>query len=209
LNSAKIFLFIYNYIYPFIGFPLFLWLWAQVGNPAFAALAMGLPFVFGYLIPGIATNHLKLWRFHGHLMVGDYFVHHGLIYASTMGLALYLGFLPAAGTGTGALLANMARTAAVIGFGGWGHDLLAVRHGLIEIYNGAWKRGASPKAIVSHSTPLVYALLGASYAAIASLGYQVLVVQDGSIHNLWWLFPLGLAVMTVVSSVPYLLMEPR
>jgi hypothetical protein len=106
------------------------------------------------------------------------------------------------------ILGNMARTAAMIGFVGWWHDLLAVRHGVIEIYNGPWKRGASPETIVAHSTPLCYALLGAAYGGISTWGYQTLV-QEGNINGLWWLFPLGLVAMTVASSVPYLLMEPR
>ena len=209
MSPAKTFLFVYNYVYPFIGLPLLLWLWTRDENAAFAGLVMGLPFVFGYLVPGIGTNILKLWRFRGHWVVGDYFIHHGFIYAATMGLALYVGFVPAAGTGLWGLLGNMARTASIIGFVGWGHDLLAVRAGVIEIYNGPWKRGASPEAIVSHSTPLCYALLGAAYAGVATLGYDILVAQQQSANNLWWLFPCGLAVMTLVSSVPYLLMEPR
>lgn len=209
LKPAKVFLFIYNYIYPFIGFPLLLWLWARDGNLAFAALTMGLPLVFGYLIPGIGTNILKMWRFCGPWVIGNYFIHHGFIYASTMGLGLYLAFFPANHLDAWNILGNMVRTAGLVGFVGWGHDILAVREGVIEIYNGPWKRGASPETIVSHSTPLCYALLGASYAGIATLGYQVLVTQQGNIGNLWWLFPLGLVLMTVVSSVPYLLLEPR
>ena len=210
LNLAKLFLFISNYIYPFLGFPIFLWLWVRDGSPAFAALVMGLPLVFGYLIPGIGTNVLNLWRFHGPWLAGKYFIHHGFIYAAVFGMELYLSFFPPShGAEIWTLIGNMARTAAMMISIGWTHDLLAVRYGVIEIYNGPWKRGASPETIVAHSAPLCYALLGVAYAGIATLGYQILVIQQGNMNNLWWLFSLGLAAMAVASSVPYLLMEPR
>jgi hypothetical protein len=208
-SLAKLFLFESNYIYPFLGFPIFLWLWVRDGSPAFAALVMGLPLVFGYVIPGIGTNILKMWRFHGPWLIGNYFIHQGFIYSATFGMELYLSFFPPAhGTEAWTLIGNMARTAAMMVFIGWSHDLIAVREGVIEIYNGPWKRGASPETIVAHSAPLCYALLGATYGAIATWGYRILV-QDGNINALWWLFPLAFAAMAVAASVPYLLMEPR
>ncbi len=124
-------------------------------------------------------------------------------------MELYLGFFPPApGNEAWALIGNMARTAAIMVFIGWSHDLIAVREGVIEIYNASWKRGASPETIVSQSTPLCYALLGAAYGGMATWGYQILV-QQGNINALWWLFPLSFAVMALAGSIPYLLMEPR
>jgi len=125
-----------------------------------------------------------------------------------MGLALYLGFFPKNGSEPLALLGNIARTAIVLAFIGWSYDTLAMRHGMIEIYNGPWKRGACPEAIVAHSAPLCYSVLGASYAVIAAWGYQRLV-QQGDINRLWWLFLAGFLIISVTSSVPYLLLEQR
>jgi hypothetical protein len=209
LKPAKIFLFLCNYVYPFIGFPALIWLWLRDSNLSFAVLVIGLPFVFGYLIPGIGTNYLKMWRFHGPWVVGNYFIHHGFIYSSTMGLGLYLAFFPLKNLEVWNILGNMARTACILGFVGWAHDLVAVREGMIEVFNGPWKRGASPETIVSHSIPLCYVSLGAAYCGIASLGYQVLVVQPGNSYQLLWLFPLGLTVMAIFTSMPYLMMDPR
>ncbi len=209
LKPAKIFLFIYNYIYPFFGFPLLLWLWTRSTSLLFAALVMGLPLVFGYLIPGIGTNILKLWRFRGHWLMGNYFIHHGIIYASTMGLALYLSFFATNQLDVWNMLGNIARTSTMIGFVGWWHDILAVRHGVIEIYNGPWKHGASPETIVSHATPYCYVFLGAAYAGIATLGYPMLTTQNANINHFGWLFLLGLILMTLGASVPYLLLEPQ
>ena len=209
MKPARIFLFLYDYVYPFIGLPVLSWLWLRNYSPAFAVLAMGLPFVFGYLVPGIGTNYLKMWRFYGPWVVGNYFIHHGFIYSSAMGLGLYIAFLPSQTLDGWNILGNMARTACVIGFVGWVHDLIAARQGVVEIFNLPWKRGASPEAIVSYSTPLCYALLGITYAGIASFGYQILVVQTGNVQQLWWIFLLGLILMTVFTAVPYLLMESR
>lgn len=209
ISLIKALLFLCNYVFPFVGFPFFLWLWTRSGSLAFAGLVMGLPLVFGYLIPGIATNVLKLWRFRGPLVVGNFFVHQGFVYAATFGMELYVGFFPATQMNLWAFMGNILRTAAMTVVIGWTHDLLAVREGVIEIYNGPWKRGAGPEAIVSHAAPLCYALLGGIYGAVATLGYQLLVVQQGNSAILWWLFPLGLVLMALASSVPYLLMEPR
>lgn len=208
MQFEKQILFVYNYIYPFLGFPLLVWLWYREAGLALTILAMGLPLVFGYLVPGIGTNFLKKWRFKGHWLLGDYFAHHGFIYASTMGLALYVGFFPTLAHEPGLVWGNMARTAALIGFGGWWHDLLAVRHGMIEIYNGPWKRGAVPEVIVAHYAPICFSVLGAAYAGIVTLSYPWLASPGGANH-LGWLFPVGLTVMSVAVSLPYLWLENR
>ena len=208
VRFEKQILFIYNYVYPFVGFPLLIWLWYREVGLEVTLLVMGLPLVFGYLVPGIGTNLLKKWRFKGRWIVGDYFIHHGFIYASTMGLALYLGFFPTTAQGSAFLWGNMARTAALVGFGGWWHDLLAVRHGMIEIYNGPWQRGAVPEVIVAHYAPICFSLLGAAYAGIVTLGQRLLSAPGGASH-LGWLFLAGLMVMTMAVSLPYLLLEKR
>ena len=65
MRLEKAFLFWGNYIYPFIAFPLLTWLWYRETGPYFATLVMGLPVVYGYVIPGIGTNILKKWHFRG------------------------------------------------------------------------------------------------------------------------------------------------
>jgi len=115
LNFTKTILFLSNKAFPIIGFPILLWLWYQKEGTAFAILVMGLPFVFGYVVPGIGTNVLKMWRFRDRWVIGNYFIHHGFIYASTMGLVMLLAFFPPSGNEALPFLGNMARAAVLLG----------------------------------------------------------------------------------------------
>ncbi len=203
MNSSKTFLFVGNKILPFVALPILIWFWNRVGGIAFTILVLGLPFVFGYLVPGIGTNVLKMWRFRDSWVIGNYFIHHGFIYASTMGLVMCFAFFTPANNDWLTLLGNMARGAGILGFVLWTHDLIAIREGMMEVYNEPWKRGAPPEVIVAQYAPLCSSLLGASYASIVTLGYQTIAL-DKNINSLWWLFPLGLAVMSATISLPFL-----
>lgn len=203
MNPEKVFLFLYGKVYPFIGFPLLALLWYQRYGVAFSVLVMGLPLLFGYLVPGIGTNVLKMWCFRDSWLIGNYYIHHGFIYASGLSLALYIGFVPIPEGGVWASLANIVRTAAIIGFLGWWHDLIAIRQGVLEVHNRPWRQGAAPEVIVTQYAPLCFALIGAIYAGMAVWGYQALVRQ-GNVNALWWLFPVGLVLMALATMSPLL-----
>jgi hypothetical protein len=203
MNLAKTYLFVSNKIFPFLALPILIWLWVRAGGTAFTILVLGLPFLFGYITLGIGINVLKMWRFRDSWTIGNYFIHHGLIYASTMGLVMYFAFFTPANNDWSTLLGNMARGAGILGFVGWTHDLIAIREGLMEVYNEPWKRGAAPEVITAQYAPLCFSLLGACYAGIVTLGYQTLVL-DNNVNSLWWLFPIGLTIMSAAISLPFL-----
>jgi len=203
MNPEKIYLFLYTKVFALVGFPIMAWLWYQKYGAAFAALVMGLPLLFGYIAPGIGTNILKMWGFRDSWVVGKYFIHHGFIYASGFSLALYLGFIPTQKGSVWAIVANIACVTGIIGFAGWWHDLIAIRQGMMEVYNKAWKRGAEPEVIVTQYAPLCFALIGMVYTGMAFLGYET-IVRQGNLNALWWLFPLGLALLTLVTAAPLL-----
>lgn len=203
MNIEKTVLFLYGKIFALLGFPLMSWLWYQKYGAGFTILVMGLPLVFGYVVPGIGTNILKQWRFRGSWVVGNYYIHHGFIYASGLSLGLYIGFFPNPPGDVWASLANMVRVACIIGFVGWWHDLIAIRQGMMEVYNRAWRQGAAPEVIVTQYAPLCFSLFAAIYAGIAVWGYDILVRQ-GSLNALWWLFPLGLTLMALATAAPLL-----
>ncbi len=203
MNLEKVFLVLYGKVYALLGFPLMAWLWYQKGGTAFTVLVMGLPLIFGYVVPGIGTNILKQWRFRGGWLMGNYFIQHGFIYASGLSLGLYIGFVPNPPADIWASLANIVRVACIIGFVGWWHDLIAIRQGMMEVYNRAWREGAAPEVIVTQYAPLCFSLFGAIYAGIAVWGYDILVRQ-GNINALWWLFPLGLTLMALATAAPLL-----
>jgi hypothetical protein len=203
MNLEKVFLFLYGKVYPFIGFPLMAWLWYQKYGVAFSALVMGLPLLFGYIVPGIGTNVLKMWRFRDSWVIGDYYIHHGFIYASGMSLALYICFFPNQDGSVWAVLGNLVRTAALIGFVGWWHDLIAIRQGVLEIHNRPWREGAAPEVIVTQYAPLCFSLIGTAYTGVAVWGYEALVRQ-GNMNALWWLIPVGLGLMALATLSPLL-----
>ena len=203
MSFSKTFLFVGNKVLPFVGLPILIWLWVREGGIAFMALVLGLPFLFGYIVPGIGTNILKMWRFHDSWTVGNFFIHHGFIYAATMGTVMYFAFLTPARNDWLTLLGNMARGAGILGFVGWTHDLIAIREGLMEVHNEPWKRGAPAEVVAAQYAPLCFSLLGAVYAGMVTLGYQTMVLGQNP-ANLWWLLPLGLIVMSAAISLPFL-----
>lgn len=203
MSITKVYRLISNKIFPFVALPFLIPLWMQVGGKEFSILVLGLPFLFGYIAPGIGTNYLKMWRFRGSFVVGRYYIHHGFIYASMMGLALYIAFIPPAQGDWSTMFGNMARCAGLLGFVGWAHDTTAVREGEMEVYNKAWKLGAPPEVIVAQYAPLCFSLLGACYAGVVTLGYQTLVLEK-AVNSLWWLFLLGLIVLCAAISLPFL-----
>lgn len=202
MSPSKLFLFISVYIFPFLALPILIRLWSALGGEAFMLFVLGLPLLFGYLAPGIGTNVLKMWRFRGRWTAGNYFAHHGFIYAATMGLALFLTFTPPAQNDWLTLLLNMTRNAGLLGFIGWTHDLIAIRAGMMEVYNDEWKRGAPAEVVAAQYAPLCFSLLGAAYAGIVTLGYQTLAA-DQNPDALWRLLPLGLVLMSAAISLPF------
>jgi hypothetical protein len=203
MNMGKIFLIVGNKIFPFIALPFLAWFWVQEGGLAFMFLVLGLPLLFGYIAPGIGTNYLKMWRFHDSWTIGHYFIHHGFIYAATFGCVMYFAFFRPASNDWLTLVGNMARAAGILGFVGWTHDMIAIREGTMEVYNEPWKLGAPAEVIAAQYAPLCFSLLGAVYGCVVTLGYQNLVL-DKNINSLWWLFPLGLALMSLIITVPFL-----
>jgi hypothetical protein len=164
---------------------------------------MGLPLIFGYVVPCIGTRILKMWRFRDSWMIGDYYVHHGFIYSSGLSLGLYLGIVPIQNGGAWTTLFTIVRAAAIIGFVGWWHDLIAIRQGILEVHNRSWKEGAPPEVIATKYAPLCFAMIGAAYAVMALWGHASLVRQ-GNVNALWWLLPSGLTLMALATMTPLL-----
>ena len=203
MNPGKTFIFIGNKILPFVALPILVWFWMREGGLAFMLLVLGLPLIFGYIAPGIGTNYLKIWSFHDKWTIGNYFIHHGFIYASTFGCVLFFAFFRPMHNDWLILVGNMVRSAAILGFVGWAHDMVAIREGTMVVYNEPWKRGAPAEAIAAQYAPLCFSLLGAAYGGIVTLGYQNLVLDHNS-SSLWWLFPLGLFLMFAAITLPFL-----
>jgi hypothetical protein len=89
-RSRSVLLFVSTFLFPAVGFPLVAYGWWRTsgGSWPLVAMVMGVPVIFGYLMPGVATQVIKRWRFTGGSRVGAYYVHHGFIYGAKLALAL-------------------------------------------------------------------------------------------------------------------------
>lgn len=188
-----------TYVFPIAGLPLitFAWWLASGGSWPFVAVVMGVPVVFGYLMPGIATHVLKRWRFTSGPRIGSYYVHHGFVYGAKLSFALLLVTRSLASLGSlFDVAAVIVVTGAATGFGGWLHDAHAVRAGKIEVDGGV-------EALVTFA-PASYFAMGATYAAVAIAAHRILV-RDA--RALSWVFPAGLVVLCLVPTLVFLAVD--
>jgi hypothetical protein len=169
-------LFLIDFILPLPLTALMLFLWyIRTNNWLFSLYVLMLPLLFGYIIPGIGTNILKLWAFKWKFMrIGDYFIHHGFMYAPYFALSLYLTFGNA-----GAISLVQAATIVISNsflqcFLTTLHDYMGVKSGMIEINNRPFREGKSAAEIILDYGPIGYALFGCTYAISCLAAYQYL-----------------------------------
>ncbi len=189
----------------------FLWTkWSD--DRTFALFVMLLPLVYGYVVPGIATNLLHKWRFKGPWVVGHYYVHHGVLYAANMSPLLFLGFLgtPRESLSLETTVRILLCTGTLNGFIYWIHDILMVRHGLVEIYNRPATEKRSPEEIVTHYAPFCFFLIGLTYAAAALLAFQTFVIRHKvDPISVGWVSLAGIGLMVSIPSLAYRVVERK
>ena len=196
---AELFLFASTYVFPAVAFPLVTYAWrARGASLPVVALVRGVPVLFGYLMPWVATSVVKRWRFTSGPRVGSYYVHHGFIYGAKLAFALLLvvrslGSVVTAFDAAAVVLVAGAATA----FGGCLHDMQAVRAGKIEVDGGidAWWRFA----------PASYFTMGATYAAVSLGAHRALAANPGAFA---WAFPAAFVVLCVVPSLVFIAVDP-
>jgi hypothetical protein len=192
-------LFVSTFLFPIVGFPLVTYAWWRAsGSWPFVAVVMGVPVVFGYLMPGVATQFVKRWRFTSGPRIGAYYLHHGFIYGSKLALALLIVVRSLASvTSFLDAMAVVATTGAATAFGGWWHDVHAVRAGKIAVDGGA-------EALTEFAPPSYFSM-GATYAAVVLAAHRVLAEDPAAVV---WVFPAALTVMCVIPSLVFLAVDP-
>ncbi len=199
-RSRRVLLFVSTFLFPVVGFPLVTYAWWRTsgGSWPFVAVVMGVPVIFGYLMPGVVTNVIKRWRFTDGPRVGSYYVHHGFIYGAKLALAL-LVVVRSLATVTSPIdaFAIVIVAGAATAFGGWWHDVNAVRAGKIDVVGGL-------DALATFAPPSYYAM-GATYAAVVLASEAVLTRDPGAVA---WVFPVAVVVMCVVPSLVFLAVDP-
>jgi len=189
------------------------YLWQRwSGSTTFAWYVTLLAVLYGYIVPGIGTNIMKKWRFHGPGRVGNYYIHHGFIWAANLSPALFLCFLgtPEGPLSYGTILRVLLATGAVHAFKGWVYDIALLRYGFTEITSVPRLKGKSPEEIAGHYAPVCFFLIGLTYGLGALAAYHFFVVQHRA--DVWshvWAWAIGGVAMVAVPSLAYGVIERR
>jgi hypothetical protein len=183
-------------------------LWeARTGSAAFAAYTLLLGLAFGYVVPGIGTNLLGLWRFSGPLRVGNFFLHHGFMYAPYLSLTLFVTWGEWGAAGPVQAATTVASTALAQGLVSSLHDIAGIRAGAIEIFSARAEAGRSPEAVVLEYGPVGFGLLGAAYAASCLLARGEVVA--GASPGRFALLVSGGVLLMGLTGLPYVVKERR
>ena len=204
----KRFFSLYEWLGPLLLTPLAAWLWWRVsgGSGAIALLAVLVPVVHAYLVPGIGTNLLKVWAFNSRTRIGHFRIQHGFVFGSATSSLTALLFLlidvgpsDLGGTAATALLVGTA-----LGAINWLYDALAIRHGVLAVYNQPWADGASPAAIAGDYVVWFFGVFGLIYGGGMREALARLPADASAASIAGWAAAL-LAATTLVPTLLYIL----
>ncbi len=183
---------IYPYLAPVVLLPASYWLWMTRlgGRHDLTLLALSVPIVFAYVIPGIGTNVLNLWEFHTRLRWGKFRPHHGFVFGSaTSLLACWVVSAPAdPASPLGALHAAFT-LGSVLGFWNLLYDIAAIRTGIVVVHNRPHAEGLGPEAIAMDYAPVIFGTFGACYGAFLYACQNPLLADRKDLY--WLLLILG------------------
>ncbi len=203
--------FVWVYALPFPVSVIMFFVWSSwSGSRPFALFVLLLPLLYGYIGPGIATNVLGKWRFKGPWLIGNYYLHHGVMYAANMMPLLLLAFLgtPHTVPSRPTVIRILLCTGGLHGFVLWLHDILILRCKMVEINCMPGFRDRSPEEIATRYAPASFFSIGLTYAVAALAAFRVIVV-DGATGTRTFLVLLigGLVLMLTVPSIVFFFTE--
>ena len=202
--------YVLDFYLPFPLTALMFWLWwARTGSAAFAAYTIAAGLVFGYLVPGIGTNLLGLWRFSGPWKLGRYYLHHGFLYAPYLSLVLYACFGVWNTLTLGQAVTSILCMGLVQGLVSSLHDICGIKAGMLQIFNARAASGVSPEEIVMDWGPLGFGLFGAVYALFGVLAYRFYVLENAGAWLSVAAWACGCAGAMGLTGIPYIIKERR
>jgi hypothetical protein len=198
---------VYEYVAPLVLFPAsyFLWLIRFDYRHDYVVLALSLPVVFAYVIPGLGTNYLRLWEFNTRLRLGRFRPQHGFVFGSATSLLMLLCAEPGSpGLGWFELFRAGFVTGSVLAFWNWLYDIYAIKAGFIVVYNRQYSRGLGPEAIATAYAPVFFGSFGVCYG-IANSIYHHYLIELGRRDWFWQLFIGGTTAALVVPVAMFML----
>jgi hypothetical protein len=178
LAPARRFFSVYQYLVPALLFPAsyVLWLRRFDGDHGLVVLALSVPVVFAYVVPGIGTNVLKLWEFRTRYRVGRFRPHHGFVFGTAASL---FALCALERVGRPVVGADVVRAGfvlgSILGFWNWIYDVAAIRSGFLTVYNRPWGERRGPEAIAGDYAPTLFGVFGVCYGCSIRLGEQVVL----------------------------------
>ena len=139
---------LYPYVAPLVLAPLTFWLWR--GDPG----AWLVPILWAYIVPAVGTNVLKVWEFDTRLRLGRFRPHHGFVFGSATAMLAWLVHRWADHVWTYALVLFVVNFA---------YDVVALRAGILRVYNQPFADGKGATAIALDYAPWFFGGFGAIY----------------------------------------------
>lgn len=167
----------YQYIAPAVLTPLAAWLWWRHygGNLQLTALAMLIPILFAYIVPGIGTNVLHVWEFNTRWKLGNFRPHHGFVFGSATAMIL----LPVIAFSSANVMITSVLAAVVLGLINWAYDIAAIRAGILCVYNQPYADGLGPRQIASDYAPWFFGGFGFIHAMGLRIAETRFAVEAG------------------------------
>lgn len=193
---------IYQYAAPAVLLPAdaLLWLRHYGGNIELAAIAVMVPVVHAYIVPGIGTNVLRVWEFDVRLRLGRFRPHHGFIFGgATALLALPVFWAAPARTWPDVVRAGILM-AAVLGALNWWYDAAAIRAGILKVYNQPRADGQGPSAIAADYALWFFGGFGFIYGVGLKLAERNLSTDPDRLHALVF----GVSILVLTATLPTL-----
>jgi hypothetical protein len=165
---------VYQVLGPLLLVPLSYWLWLgrYGGDHRLTLMTLAVPIVYAYVVPGVGTNVLKLWKIEARFRWGCFRPHHGFVFGSAAAVLAFLctaGPMPTTTPTPTPTLASVAQTAFVMGsvfaFWNWLYDAHAIRAGKLRVHVQPHIPEKSPAGIAMEYALTVFGGFGAAYAA--------------------------------------------
>jgi hypothetical protein len=156
---------LYEWLGPLLLTPLAALLWWQAsgGNAKAVAVALAVPIVHAYVVPGIGTNLLKVWAFDSRIRIGNFRIQHGFLFGSATASLTATLFLAARPLRLEGPVAAALATAGLLTLVNWWYDALAIGQGILRVYNQPWADGAGPVAIAGDYVLWFFGAFGLLY----------------------------------------------
>ncbi len=194
---------LYEILGPLLLTPLALWAWLRHyrGDWALAGLAVAIPILHAYIVPGIGTNVLKMWAFTTKFRIGRFRPQHGFVFGGATALiTLACIGAPNSAPTLFTILASAAGVGAVLFFVNWVYDALALKHGVLEVYNQLWADGAGSWAVAAEYSIWFFGLFGFVFGAGLRMAEGVLLAAP----NVWRTLEIGGLLLAATVSLPTL-----